>query len=64
MKATSMPKPVHMAIKKTYIPRKTTLKMDGLADKDKMGVIKGEYIDAVNTDWNAPAKRIILYAHG
>jgi hypothetical protein len=64
MRATAMPKPIHMAIKKVYVPRRSDLNMPGMSDKEKTGLIKAEYVDAVNTDWNEPAKRIILYAHG
>ncbi|KAJ3098852.1 hypothetical protein HDU96_010927 [Phlyctochytrium bullatum] len=59
------PRPVHVLVKKTYIPRRGDVLPAGMNPEDATGNLKAEYVDAdTNADLSKPAKRVILYAHG
>ncbi|KAI8847992.1 Alpha/Beta hydrolase protein [Chytridium lagenaria] len=59
------PKPVHVKVQKTYIPRRSDVLPLGMREEDAKGNIKAEWIDgSVSADITKPAGRVILYAHG
>ncbi|KAJ3205081.1 hypothetical protein HDU67_009106 [Dinochytrium kinnereticum] len=59
------PKPVHVKVQKTYIPRRSDVRPLDMKEEDALGNIKAEWIDrSVQSDLSKPAERVILYAHG
>ncbi|KAJ3100834.1 hypothetical protein HDU97_001888 [Phlyctochytrium planicorne] len=58
------PKPVHVLVKKVYIPRRKEIRPLDMPENDAEGRIKAEWIDKLGSDVNTPAERVILFAHG
>ncbi|KAJ3110277.1 hypothetical protein HDU96_006756 [Phlyctochytrium bullatum] len=59
------PRPVHVKVKKVYIPRRADVLPAGMSPDDATGSLKAEWVDpSLNANLNVPAKRVIIYAHG
>ncbi|KAJ3272665.1 hypothetical protein HDU76_010892, partial [Blyttiomyces sp. JEL0837] len=64
---TAMPKPIHVSIKKVYIPRRDEVLPIGMdSEKEKAGKgVKAEWIDFHKIlDHGVASDRVIVYAHG